>query len=249
MSRQVMSASEFNQMTTREGYDWVRLTNKEETHHGYTYQTGLNVDIKPFRVDTDCNDGLFFCIKKDSLYWCDDKLYTRKVTIPDSLTDMVVVDFAEGKAKAHRFVLGDRTDLLTDDFCKLAVQQNGYLLEYVPPEKRSDEMCKLAVQQNGHAFEYVPLEKRSDEIYKLAVQENGYALQYFPLEKCSDEINKLAVQQNGHALQHVPLEKRSDEICQLAMQQNGDAIAWFPLEKRCDFMCKLSLSQSGSCLV
>jgi hypothetical protein len=32
-----------------------------------------------------------------------------------------------------------------EDICKLAVQKNGYVLEYV--EKQTEEICKLAVQQ------------------------------------------------------------------------------------------------------
>ncbi len=41
---------------------------------------------------------------------------------------------------------------MTEEICKLAVQQNGYVLEYIKQELMTDEICKLAVQQNGQVI-------------------------------------------------------------------------------------------------
>ena len=108
---------------------------------------------------------------------------------------MVYVE--DNKFKTNKFTLKERI-LLEDfpswnnlEFCKLAVQQNGYALKYV--NGQTEEICKLAVQQKGYALCYV--KERTDEICKLAVQQNGLALHY--VKEQTEEICKLAVQQNG----------------------------------------------------
>jgi hypothetical protein len=41
----------------------------------------------------------------------------------------------------------------SEDYCKTAVQEDGYALQYV--HKQTPELCKLAVQQNGYALLFV----------------------------------------------------------------------------------------------
>ena len=43
---------------------------------------------------------------------------------------------------------------MTEEICKLAVKQNGYALQFVPPEIRTDEFIKDVVQNNDIALEY-----------------------------------------------------------------------------------------------
>jgi hypothetical protein len=42
----------------------------------------------------------------------------------------------------------------TEEICKLAVKQNGYLLKYIDNELKTEEICKLAVQQNVFALKF-----------------------------------------------------------------------------------------------
>ena len=44
-------------------------------------------------------------------------------------------------------------DLQTEEICKIAVKERGYLLKYV--KTQTEEICKLAVQEWGGALEYV----------------------------------------------------------------------------------------------
>ena len=43
---------------------------------------------------------------------------------------------------------------ITEEICKLAVKQNGYALQFVPPKIRTDEFIKDVVQNNECALKY-----------------------------------------------------------------------------------------------
>jgi Domain of unknown function (DUF4116) len=60
-------------------------------------------------------------------------------------------------------------DYRTYDICRLAVEQNGMALEFVPMELRTKEICKLAVQNCPGAFSDVP-EPFKDELKPIAEQ-------------------------------------------------------------------------------
>ena len=54
--------------------------------------------------------------------------------------------------------------------CRIAVNQDGYALRYVPMELRDRLMCRIAVKSNGDALQYVPDELRDrvqNEIKKI----------------------------------------------------------------------------------
>jgi len=53
---------------------------------------------------------------------------------------------------------------------KLAVENNGCALEYVPDDKKTLDICKIAVENNGSALQYVPNLNMTYEIVRLAVQ-------------------------------------------------------------------------------
>ncbi len=155
------------------GWKWVRITNEEECHNGFQYQTGVNADTKPFNSETICGDGLYFCKQQDVVRWIGDGqgFYIREVIIPDSDSHTVVIDFNLHAAKTQHFQLLERQDLWTHDFCRLAVQQNGLALGYIPIEKRTVELCKLAIQQNMCALQFVPLNCATDDFWDWAVQQ------------------------------------------------------------------------------
>ncbi len=62
----------------------------------------------------------------------------------------------------------------TYELCKLAVQQNGYALQFV--KEQTEDICKLAVKQNGYASYY--MKEQTDELCKLAIQQNKEAIKY-----------------------------------------------------------------------
>jgi len=269
---QVLTAKQFNELTSKNGWKWVKLTKENECHNGFQFTTGLNTDTKEFKADVDCDNGLYFCRDTDVHVWAPCHTFVRDVTIPDDSPCAVVVADSKRKAKVHAFVLGDKKDLWDKDLCeavvrkhiedfrfvpegkrtleicKLAVQQKGRALKHVPEDKQIDEIFELAVQSDGRALVYVPKDKRTDGICRIAIQQDGWALVYVPREKQTVELCELAVRQNGWALHHVPLEQRTVEVCELAVRQNGSALYYVPREKQTVEVCELAVRQNGSAL-
>ena len=58
--------------------------------------------------------------------------------------------------------------LQTEEICKIAVKERGYLLKYV--KNQTEEICKLAVQEWEGALEYVKDEYKTEEIIDLALK-------------------------------------------------------------------------------
>jgi hypothetical protein len=56
------------------------------------------------------------------------------------------------------------------------VQENGSVLQYVKDQFITDEICKLAVQQYGNTLQCIKVQ--TEEICKLAVKRISYALKY-----------------------------------------------------------------------
>ena len=54
----------------------------------------------------------------------------------------------------------------TNDDYILLVNENGYILDDIPDDKKTNEICKNAVKQSGHALEYVPEDKKQIKYVK-----------------------------------------------------------------------------------
>ena len=78
--------------------------------------------------------------------------------------------------------------MLTEEICKLAVQQNGLALKYV--KEQTNEICKLAVQNCGYSLIYV--RKQTEELCTLAVKHNNIALRFVNPEFKACIMDKLA---------------------------------------------------------
>jgi len=241
---QLLTAKQFNELSAKNNWKWVKLTKENERHNGFQFKTGLNVDTKEFEAEVDCNNGLFFCRDTDMGRWALGHTFIRDVTIPDDSPHTIVVNNSRHKAKVHALVLGEKRDLWTDDNCRTMVKEDGYELYCLPFAKRTHELCLFAVQRNGHALKDVPPEKLTHELCSLAVHQNGLALCYVPREKQTREMCMVAVQQNGQALSYVQLAKRTDDICRVAVQQHGFALEYVPDEKQTDEMYKLAVQQN-----
>jgi hypothetical protein len=93
--------------------------------------------------------------------------------------------------------------LLTDEIIRLAVQNNGFVLQYLPKEKITYEICKLAVQNNCFALQYMSDDKITDEIIILAIQNNPFIISFIHEDRKTKEIIELAVQKDGNVLEFV----------------------------------------------
>ena len=123
-----------------------------------------------------------------------------------------------------------RDKIFTYELCKLAVQQDGCVLQCV--DCQTEELCKLAVQQYGHSLQWV--KDQTEELCRLAVQKYGGALEY--VKDQTEEICKLAVQQYGGALKYV--KDQTEEICKQAVRQDGMSLRY--VKKETLEICKLA---------
>ena len=97
--------------------------------------------------------------------------------------------------------VNDEIDIL-EVFEKLGHQFYWLLRNETKGLKRDEEFCKIAVKQNGYALKFVKVQ--TEDICKIAVQQSGYALYYVKVQ--TEEICKLAVQENWDALYHVKIK-------------------------------------------
>jgi hypothetical protein len=97
--------------------------------------------------------GLYFCCKENIGKWC---TYGSKLMYyiwdVELCEDSKIVDMGD-KLKTDKFILKNkRTIWDNEEFCKLAVRQNGLSFQFVKPELMNEEICKLDVKQNGLSF-------------------------------------------------------------------------------------------------
>ena len=59
--------------------------------------------------------------------------------------------------------------ILSVEAAMVAVERNGYALQYVPDKLKSEAMCAKAVERNGDALRYVP-----DKLKSYGKELEGY---------------------------------------------------------------------------
>jgi hypothetical protein len=216
----VLSGEEFNKINNRKLF--VKLTNYNENHNGFQFDSGLNVDTVPFNPEGEClPGGIYFCELKKMIHWLDyddqPMVYYRYVLIPEDSRVYIEND----KFKADKLILTKRrliSDILTEKMYIEAAGNDGMVLQYI--KKQTEAICLTAVKQNGIALQYV--DRQTEQICLVAVQENGIALRY--VKSQTGTICLAAVQENGMALRYV--KNQTETICMLAVQQNGIAIRY-----------------------
>ena len=87
--------------------NYYKITNKNETHHGLKYKTGLNIDPKPWNPSGNCEEGGIYFSREDILFFLDYGPWIRKVTIPTNIP-IYTNPGLPVKFKAHRVILGPR---------------------------------------------------------------------------------------------------------------------------------------------
>jgi hypothetical protein len=143
-----------------------------------------------------------------------------------------------------------------------AIEFDGLMLEYVPPEFRSLELCRSAVQKQGAALQFVPNELRTPEICEMGVRQSGYALRYIPEELRTVELCEIAVQTYGKALWEIPadLSIEPDQLFKIwETAIKSDAFALDAISRRIfdptritsaetKALCKAAVAQDGRIL-
>ncbi len=205
---------------------FYKLTCENETHNGYVYSDGLNVDIIPFLTNAPCLPcGFYFSELDNVVFWFNygyrKMHWIREVTIPTDATIYVEKD----KFKTNKFILGPRV-LIQDfefwsdeEFCLKSVKKNGRSLEFV--KVQTPEICLRAIREDYSALEFV--KNQTPEICIKAIKKNHHALQF--VKEQTKEICLAAVKSNGHALEYVNDEFKTHEIYLEAVKSNGFAIS------------------------
>lgn len=139
-------------------------------------------------------------------------------------------------------------DLLTDELCRMAVENDGGALQWVPQKWRTPELYELAVRQKGLALCQVPENYRTKDLCWISVLEDGRALQYVPQTHRTKVLCKRAVLTNGTALQWVPPELRTPMLCATAVRSNGAGLQHVPAEDRTMEMCSMAVRSNGVAL-
>ncbi len=115
----------------------------------------------------------------------------------------------------------------------IAVNQNGFALQYATEEQRNDPNIVLAaVKKNGEVLEYASESLKNDPNIVLAAVSNcGDAIKYASEELKNDHrIAFAAVKKDGYLLQYVP--KNEPQIVLAAVKQSGLALKYASFDLR-----------------
>jgi hypothetical protein len=115
---------------------YLKITNKDEIHHGLQYHDGLVIDPVPFeREGTCCPGGIYFTTPEFICYFLDYGPWIREVTIPEDAE--IVQDPSGNKWRVSKVILSQRKDLEEVETWKWLVESgidihvdNDYFLKH-----------------------------------------------------------------------------------------------------------------------
>ena len=134
----------------------------------------------------------------------------------------------------------------------IAVEKNGFVLEYADEELKKDrDIVLAAVKQHGYALQYADLLRKDREIVMAAVKNFGRALRFADPELKKDSgIVLAAVKSNAQALAYASEELKKDrDIVMAAVKQHWEAIEYADPELKKDREIVLAaVKQNGEAL-
>jgi hypothetical protein len=95
-------------------------------------------------------------------------------------------------------------------FCVEAARRNGEALEWAHETVISEDFFRAAMEQDGLNLSYVPKQYKTVEVCLAAVKQNGLAIRSVPPLRLTREIVREAARQNPRALNLVGEEWRED---------------------------------------
>jgi hypothetical protein len=69
----------------------------------------------------------------------------------------------------------------------MAILKNGYWLKELPASLMSEEFCRFAVNSYGKALEFVPRKFKTKELFLSAVKQDGHALKFVDVSMLTKE--------------------------------------------------------------
>ena len=194
-----LNTDEIAELRTKKLY---KLLNKEKCHHGFQYQTGLNIDTIPFNPDESCRPGgLYFTDFSNILYnlnYIKGIYWIVEVSLPDSVRvyrERFRFDVSEliyTKYKADKIILSEPQifDLTTFEFTPELIDNinNSYVLKesilrylsFIEHMDDSDKVKTFLYLANNIDFLNIDLES----IYLITIIFQSCPIQY--IKRCED---------------------------------------------------------------
>ena len=128
---------------------YYKITNKDETHHGYKYQDGLNILDKPFdEIGTSASSGLYFTTIEHVPKFYRLGIHLREVHLPiDDPEFKIVRDPSGGFHRANKIILGKKYSLFeksTYEKFGLDPTKNKFIIDYASMYGRIDVLNSWA---------------------------------------------------------------------------------------------------------
>jgi hypothetical protein len=140
---------------------FIKLTNKEEQHNGFKYNTGLNTLVDKFNNEQ-CSNGLYFTelqyIYDWTTYGNKTMKYVRFITIPNNAN--VIIE-NHNKFKCDKFILSERIEIdklnqvskikicekctsNKNNYRILQIKENYRIIYDIPKCELTQKMCEEA---------------------------------------------------------------------------------------------------------
>jgi hypothetical protein len=100
-------------------------------------------------------------------------------------------------------------DLITQELCEAALRATPASHRHLPLEYRTADMYRIALEQDGMLLDEIPSFRLDEKLCSVAVRQNGLVLARVPTHLRSQELCLAAVQQNSSAIAFVPPTLRS----------------------------------------
>ena len=89
-------------------------------------------------------------------------------------------------------------DKINNEICEIAIENDPFLLEYIPDKYKSYDLCKKAFNQCLSTVIYIPDKYKSAEMCNYVCNKDPFLLNYFPDECITKElrnniINKFSI--------------------------------------------------------
>ena len=78
------------------------------------------------------------------------------------------------------FVLQEKFDNITKEFCEQAVKNNAFNFEYVPNKFITEKMCQEVLEDNSSMFQDVPKKFITEKMCQKAVKDDSDRFEYVP---------------------------------------------------------------------
>jgi hypothetical protein len=132
--------------------------------------------------------------------------------------------------------------------CRMAVEQDGSMLEFVPEQYKTPELCLMALKDHGDYLEFIPEKYKTPELCLAAVRKSGEGLKSVPEHLKTERLCRIAVICGGaKAIPFVP-EQFLPRLCLKAAQMHRDSLEYIPEKSLTEEMCRAVVLIDGLCL-